>query len=54
MKFGLKRPSPQVWNAQRVLTCIGKAADGHFRATEMLMKCPSKYNEQNHLLEADA
>jgi cytochrome c-type biogenesis protein CcmE len=25
--------------------------EGHFHATEMLMKCPSKYNEQNHLLE---
>ncbi|MDA0945709.1 MAG: cytochrome c maturation protein CcmE [Bacteroidetes bacterium] len=28
-------------------------AEGHFHATDMLMKCPSKYNEQNHLLETD-
>ena len=32
----------------------GKAKEGYFRATEMLMKCPSKYNEQNHLLDTDA
>jgi hypothetical protein len=24
-----------------------------FHATEMLMKCPSKYNEQNHVLLED-
>ena len=24
--------------------------NGEFHATEMLMKCPSKYNESNHVL----
>lgn len=28
----------------------GKVIDGEFVATNMLMKCPSKYNEQSHSL----
>ena len=28
----------------------GTMKDGEFHATEMLMKCPSKYNENNHVL----
>ena len=28
----------------------GSMVDGEFHATEMLMKCPSKYNESNHVL----
>ena len=28
----------------------GSAVGGEFHATEMLMKCPSKYNENNHVL----
>ena len=50
----LEKAKPTGLERSESIDLYGTAADGHFRATEMLMKCPSKYNEQNHLLDTDA
>ena len=50
----LEKAKPTGLERSESIDLYGKANDDHFRATEMLMKCPSKYNEQNHLLESEA
>lgn len=47
----LKKPKPQGLEQSETVDLYGKVIDGEFIATDMLMKCPSKYNEQNHLIE---
>lgn len=50
----LEKAKPTGLERSESIDLYGKANGDHFRATEMLMKCPSKYNEQNHLLESEA
>ena len=50
----LEKAKPTGLERSESIDLYGKAKEGYFRATEMLMKCPSKYNEQNHLLDTDA
>lgn len=50
----LEKAKPTGLERSESIDLYGKANGSHFQATEMLMKCPSKYNEQNHLVEADA
>ncbi len=50
----LEKAKPTGLERSESIDLYGKAHGDHFRATEMLMKCPSKYNEQNHLLESEA
>jgi cytochrome c-type biogenesis protein CcmE len=49
----LNQPQPTGLERSESIDLYGKANGDHFEATKMLMKCPSKYNEQNHLLETD-
>ncbi|MGB2424261.1 MAG: cytochrome c maturation protein CcmE, partial [Flavobacteriales bacterium] len=49
----LEKAKPTGLERSESVDLYGKADGEHFRATEMLMKCPSKYNEQNHLLDTD-
>ena len=50
----LRKAKPTGLEQSESIDLYGKVVDGQFIATEMLMKCPSKYNEQNHLLDTDA
>jgi len=44
----LAKAKPQDFERSERLVLIGEAtADGDFHARDMLMKCPSKYNEEN-------
>ena len=44
----LAKAKPQDFERSERIVLIGEAsADGEFHARDMLMKCPSKYNEQN-------
>ena len=46
----LAKAKPQDFERSERLVLIGKAnADGEFEARDMLMKCPSKYNEENKI-----
>ena len=55
-KSGARRPvrlmkaKPTGLENSESLDLYGTMKDGEFHATEMLMKCPSKYNENNHVL----
>ncbi|MDA0303860.1 MAG: cytochrome c maturation protein CcmE [Bacteroidetes bacterium] len=55
-KTGVRRPvrlmkaKPTGLENSESLDLYGTMKDGEFHATEMLMKCPSKYNENNHVL----
>ena len=42
-------PKPQDFERSEEITLTGYDADTAFVATEILMKCPSKYNEQNEV-----
>ena len=42
-------PKPQDFERSEEITLTGYDADTAFIATEILMKCPSKYNEQNEV-----
>ncbi|MEY2962988.1 MAG: hypothetical protein RL754_249 [Bacteroidota bacterium] len=42
-------PKPQDFERSEEITLTGYASDSAFVATEILMKCPSKYNEQNEV-----
>lgn len=46
----LKEAKPTGLEQSESIDLYGKVVDGRFIATEMLMKCPSKYNEQSHSL----
>ena len=54
-KEGVKRqviynqPKPQDFERSEEITMKGYASDSAFIAEEILMKCPSKYNEQNQM-----
>ncbi len=51
----LKEAKPTGLEQSESIDLYGKVEDGRFIATEMLMKCPSKYNEESHsLAEATA
>jgi len=46
----LGKAKPQDFERSERLVLIGKAtADGEFHARDMLMKCPSKYNEEHRI-----
>ncbi len=46
----LNKAKPQDFERSERLVLIGKAsADGDFHARDMLMKCPSKYNEEQSI-----
>ena len=49
----LNKPKPTGLEQSESIDLYGRVVDGEFIAGEMLMKCPSKYNEQSHSL-ADA
>ncbi len=46
----LNQPKPTGLENSESIDLYGSAVGGEFHATEMLMKCPSKYNENNHVL----
>ena len=43
------QPKPQDFERSEEITMTGYATDSAFVATGILMKCPSKYNEQNEV-----
>lgn len=43
------QPKPQDFERSEEITMKGFATDSAFVAEEILMKCPSKYNEQNDM-----
>ena len=46
----LAKAKPQDFERSERLVLIGEATEGgEFHATDMLMQCPSKYNEQNQV-----
>ncbi|HQV76360.1 MAG TPA: cytochrome c maturation protein CcmE [Flavobacteriales bacterium] len=51
----LAKAKPQDLERSERLVLIGEAnASGEFEARDMLMKCPSKYNEENKVDASDA
>jgi len=40
---------PQDFEKSEKIVIIGKMTDNHFEAKSILMKCPSKYNEENSI-----
>jgi cytochrome c-type biogenesis protein CcmE len=46
----LKESKPTGLEQSESIDLYGKVVDGEFVATDMLMKCPSKYNEDSHSL----
>ena len=46
----LNKPKPTGLEQSESIDLYGRVVDGQFIAGEMLMKCPSKYNEQSHSL----
>ncbi|MGY6562980.1 MAG: cytochrome c maturation protein CcmE domain-containing protein [Luteibaculaceae bacterium] len=48
-KVHLKKAKPQDLERSESIVLIGRANDSVFVANDMLMKCPSKYNEENKL-----
>lgn len=47
----LSEPKPQGFENSQEITLHGKANDSVFEAHEMQMKCPSKYNQEKHLID---
>lgn len=47
------QPKPTDFEKSEEITMKGFATDTAFIATEILMKCPSKYNEQNKMAGAN-
>ncbi len=45
-KVMLNKSKPQDFERSESVVLIGKAKGDYFHATEMLMKCPSKYKEE--------
>ncbi len=43
------QPKPQDFERSEEITMTGYSTDSAFIATDILMKCPSKYNEQNEV-----
>jgi cytochrome c-type biogenesis protein CcmE len=49
-KVHLNKAKPQDFERSERLVLIGRATeDGEFHAEKMLMKCPSKYNEEHRI-----
>ena len=48
-KVIFNQPKPQDFERSEEITMKGFATDTAFIASEILMKCPSKYNEQNEM-----
>jgi len=48
-KVFYNQPKPQDFERSEEITMKGFATDSAFVASEILMKCPSKYNEQNEI-----
>ena len=48
-KVYYNQPKPQDFERSEEITMKGYATDTAFIAEEILMKCPSKYNEQNQV-----
>ncbi len=48
------QPKPQDFERSEEITMKGHATDTAFVASEILMKCPSKYNEQNKMGEYES
>lgn len=48
-KVYYNQPKPQDFERSEEITMKGYATDTAFIAEEILMKCPSKYNEQNKM-----
>lgn len=48
-KVYYNQPKPQDFERSEEITMKGFATDTAFIAEEILMKCPSKYNEQNQI-----
>ncbi|MDG1380566.1 MAG: cytochrome c maturation protein CcmE [Flavobacteriales bacterium] len=46
----LRKAKPTGLEQSESIDLYGQVVDGEFVAGEMLMKCPSKYNEQSHNL----
>ena len=44
-KVWLNKPKPQDFERSEQVVLIGSAKGEHFEATDILMKCPSKYND---------
>ena len=47
----LKKPLPQGLDRSESIDLYGSVINGEFYASDILMKCPSKYNEDNHLID---
>jgi cytochrome c-type biogenesis protein CcmE len=45
----LLKAKPQDFERSESVVLIGKVENDTFHAKEILMKCPSKYNEQNQI-----
>lgn len=52
-KVFYNQPKPQDFERSEEITMKGFATDTAFVAEEILMKCPSKYNEQNEMAGYD-
>jgi cytochrome c-type biogenesis protein CcmE len=50
-KVYYREPKPQDFERSEDITMKGFATDSGFVANEILLKCPSKYNEQNAMAE---
>lgn len=50
----LQMAKPTGLEQSETIDLYGTVVDGEFIASDMLMKCPSKYNEQNHAIETTA
>ncbi len=50
-KVNLLKSKPQGFEQSESLVLIGSAEGDVFVAKDMLMKCPSKYNEEHHVVE---
>lgn len=48
-KVVYNQPKPQDFERSEEITMKGYSTDSAFIAEEILMKCPSKYNEQNEI-----
>jgi len=52
-KILYNQPKPTDFERSEEITMKGLSKDSLFIATEILMKCPSKYNEQNQVAESE-
>ena len=51
-KVHLLKSKPQGFEQSESLVLIGEAKGEVFIAKDMQMKCPSKYNQENHMMDA--